>query len=194
MPPRYTYWTILAGGLPTSFRAAAPEDLLPTLRRLKERHPDAEMKWFARGKLWSSPEAQREASQPTSTPRGRDWRPGGEHKDPREKFKVAKQVRNLVRRGQRFQRKHDAQPDSPVTEPRHPPDRSRTVPGGTAQAQRSSHSRPSRSLEGTSGAQERDWRSRSPAKKPGGPGRAAGPSRGPRRAPARPPKGRGRGR
>ena len=43
MPPRYSYWTILAGGLPTSFRAADREDLLPTLRRLQERHPDAEM-------------------------------------------------------------------------------------------------------------------------------------------------------
>ena len=57
MPPRFSYWTILAGGLPTSFRAAERDDLLPTLRRLQERHPDAEMKWFQRGKLWASPEA-----------------------------------------------------------------------------------------------------------------------------------------
>ena len=35
MPPRFSYWTILAGGLPTSFRAAERDDLLPTLRRLQ---------------------------------------------------------------------------------------------------------------------------------------------------------------
>ena len=32
---------------------------MPTFQRLKEKHPDAEMKWFARGKLWDSPEAAR---------------------------------------------------------------------------------------------------------------------------------------
>ena len=56
MPPRYSYWTILAGGLPTAFRAAEREDLLPTFNRIREKHPDAEMKWFARGRLWASPE------------------------------------------------------------------------------------------------------------------------------------------
>src|SRR5215207_9786683 len=59
MPPRYSYWTILAGGLPTAFRAAEREELMPTFQRLREKHPDAEMKWFARGKLWDSPEAAR---------------------------------------------------------------------------------------------------------------------------------------
>ena len=49
MPPRYAYWTIMAGGLPTAFRAAEREELLPTFNRLKEKHPDAEMKYFARG-------------------------------------------------------------------------------------------------------------------------------------------------
>jgi hypothetical protein len=112
MPPRYSYWTILAGGLPTSFRAAEREDLLPTLRRLQERHPDAEMKWFARGKLWTSPEDARSASERSHAARGRDWRPGGEHRDPREPFKSAKRERNQVRRAQRFTRKHGAQPQS----------------------------------------------------------------------------------
>ena len=55
MPPRFAYWTILAGGLPTAFRAAEREELLPTFRRLQQKHPDAEMRWFARGKLWASP-------------------------------------------------------------------------------------------------------------------------------------------
>jgi hypothetical protein len=106
MPPRYSYWTILAGGLPTSFRAADREDLLPTLRRLQERHPDAEMRWFQRGKLWVSPEAARDYFQKPTPQRGRDWRPGGEHGDPREAFKKTKQARNQARRQQRFARKN----------------------------------------------------------------------------------------
>src|SRR3954470_23602508 len=60
MPPRVSYWTIIAGGLPTAFRAAEREELLPTFTRLKAKQPDAEMKWFARGKLWASPEEARE--------------------------------------------------------------------------------------------------------------------------------------
>ena len=59
MPPRYAYWTIIAGGLPTAFRAAEREELLPTFQRIREKHPDAQMKWFARGKLWESPDAAR---------------------------------------------------------------------------------------------------------------------------------------
>jgi len=106
MPPRFSYWTILAGGLPTSFRAAEREDLLPTLRRLQERHPDAEMKWFQRGKLWASPEEAESAFQKPAEARPRDWRPGGEHRDPREVFKKQKRERNQDRRQQRFDRKH----------------------------------------------------------------------------------------
>ena len=52
MPPRFVYWTILAGGLPTAFRSNDREELLATFNRIKEKHPDAEMKFFARGKLW----------------------------------------------------------------------------------------------------------------------------------------------
>ncbi|MBY0492885.1 MAG: hypothetical protein K2Y23_01600 [Cyanobacteria bacterium] len=54
MPPRYAYWTIIVDGQPTAFRAAAQEDLLPTFKRLKERHPSAVMQWFQNGKLWPS--------------------------------------------------------------------------------------------------------------------------------------------
>ena len=62
MPPRFSYWTIIAGGLPTAFRAADREELLPTFTRLKEKQPDAEMKWLARGKLWASPDEARQQS------------------------------------------------------------------------------------------------------------------------------------
>jgi hypothetical protein len=54
MPPRYAYWTILVDNQPTAFRAGAQEDLLPTFKRLKEKHPSAVMMWFQNGKLWNS--------------------------------------------------------------------------------------------------------------------------------------------
>ncbi len=111
MPPRFVYWTILAGGLPTAFRAALREELLPTFRRIQEKHPDAELKYFARGRLWASPEEAREeaerrrAAGPPAAGRGRDWRPGGEHRDPRQRFKDAKQAKNRQRRDERFERR-----------------------------------------------------------------------------------------
>ena len=131
MPPRYTFWTIILDGQPTAFRAADRETLLPTLKQLQSKNPGAVLKWFARGKVWDSPEEagspprtstrsprdrDRHPGSGTGVPpakggaphaprgghgeagkpagdgpppdrRGKDWRPGGEHKDPREKFK-----------------------------------------------------------------------------------------------------------
>jgi hypothetical protein len=123
MPPRFAYWTIVAGGLPTAFRAAERDELLPTFKRIQEKHADAEMKYFARGRLWESPEQARQEAEARRAafrrpePRGRDWRPGGEHHDPRQKFKDAKKERNLDWRKTRFerrQRRDDAagRPDS----------------------------------------------------------------------------------
>ena len=115
MPPRHAYWTILAGGLPTAFRAAEKDELLPTFHRIKAKQPDAEMKWFARGKLWASPdEAQRHGRDMTRASsgaraheaRGKDWRPGGQHRDPREQFKDAKKQRNQDWRKRRWELKH----------------------------------------------------------------------------------------
>ena len=105
MPPRYAYWTIIAGGLPTAFRAADREELLPTFQRIKEKHPDAQMKYFARGKLWESQEAARAAEQRKSA-RSRDWRPGGNHRDPRQKFVDAKKQRNAAMRKERWERRN----------------------------------------------------------------------------------------
>jgi hypothetical protein len=118
MPPRYSYWTIIAGGLPTAFRAAEREDLLPTYARLREKHPDARMKWFARGKLWDSPAAARadldaRRAKPGRPPRKREWRPGGEHRDPRQPFKDAKKARNRQWRERKFTRKRDGDQKSP---------------------------------------------------------------------------------
>jgi len=95
MPPRFSYWTIIIDGQPTAFRAADQEELQPTLYQLRKKNPGAEMKWFARGRVWDSPDEARTARQgeeaaardALAKERGRGWRPGGEHKDPREKFK-----------------------------------------------------------------------------------------------------------
>src|SRR6185436_15905530 len=93
MPPRYAYWTIILEGKPTAFRAHTAEELMPTLRQLQARHPDAVMKWFARGRLWHTPEEAQIAAAMKPGPASADrrtpnWRPGGEHRDPRERFKI----------------------------------------------------------------------------------------------------------
>ena len=107
MPPRYAYWTILAGGLPTAFRAAEREELQPTFHRLKERHPDAELKYFARGKLWASKdEADAARASQEVTRRGKDWRPGGEHRDPRQRAADERKAKNQARRQARWDRTH----------------------------------------------------------------------------------------
>ncbi len=111
MPPRHAFWTIIYGNAPTSFRAAERDELLPTLKQLQSKHPDAVLMWFARGRLWTSPEEAREAlfRQRATRPDkrrpadrrerrgpgepGRDWRPGGQHRDPRDRFKVPRDVR-----------------------------------------------------------------------------------------------------
>jgi hypothetical protein len=108
MPPRYSYWTILAGGLPTAFRAADRAELLPTFNRIREKHPDAEMKWFARGRLWASPEDAQADLQRARIRRSRDWRPGGEHRDPRQKFKS---------RGEREKGRPERKPRRPAARP-----------------------------------------------------------------------------
>src|SRR5262245_19650297 len=115
MPPRFAYWTILAGGLPTAFRAADRDDLLPTFKRIQEKYPDAEMKWFARGRLWASPEEAREhaARGKFSERRDREWRPGGDHRDRREPHKAAARARNQDRRRQRFVRKQRTPSSTP---------------------------------------------------------------------------------
>ncbi len=96
MPPRFTFWTIILDGQPTAFRAAEREELLPTLKQLQAKNPAAVLKWFARGRVWESPEEARRVRTEAETSareaflkerRAREWRPGGEHRDPRDKFK-----------------------------------------------------------------------------------------------------------
>jgi 23S rRNA pseudouridine2605 synthase len=88
----------------TAFRAREREELQPTFAQLQRKNANVTMRWFARGKLWESREAERDdfqiQKQTLSAPRerrtdrpegterrGADWRPGGAHKDPRDRFK-----------------------------------------------------------------------------------------------------------
>jgi hypothetical protein len=89
MPPRFAYWTILIDNSPTAFRARYQDELLPTFNQLRRTNQHVTMKWFARGRLWESPDEARAALRAprTQEPRGKEWRPGGKHKDPRARFK-----------------------------------------------------------------------------------------------------------
>jgi hypothetical protein len=107
MPPRYAYWTILIDGKATAFRAHDREELLPTLNQLRRKNGDVALRYFARGKLWDSPEqAEWAGKNPRSEDRGRDWRPGGSHRDPRARFDAPKDKRPKER-----ERPHDARSD-----------------------------------------------------------------------------------
>jgi hypothetical protein len=90
MPPRFAYWTILIDGRPTAFRARDQQELLPTFHQLKRTSEDVVFRWFARGRLWESQRQEREARRQPKAPaevrRARDWRPGGQHEDPRARF------------------------------------------------------------------------------------------------------------
>jgi 23S rRNA pseudouridine2605 synthase len=103
VPPRHAYWTILIDDKPTAFRARDREELQPTFVQLQRKNANVTMRWFARGKLWDSREAEHDdfqrQKQAAGAPRdrrdrpqgaerrGSDWRPGGTHKDPRDRFK-----------------------------------------------------------------------------------------------------------
>jgi hypothetical protein len=109
MPPRFAYWTILIDQKPTAFRARDRQELLTTLHQLKRTNTDVVLRWFARGKLWESPDAERAAQRSRGAKpkpaRGRDWRPGGQHQDPRQRFRDQKKERNQERRAARHQRR-----------------------------------------------------------------------------------------
>lgn len=110
-------WVILIGAVPTSFRAREREDLVPTFKQLQRTQPEVALRWFERGRVWESPDAaqaaiklaatlareKRPRREPGAEPRrGKEWRPGGEHKDPRARYELtrdqkrAKFKRNLI--------------------------------------------------------------------------------------------------
>lgn len=114
MATPHACWVILVGKVPTSFRAKTRDELVPAFKQLQRTQPDVMLRWFERGKVWESPEAARAAvllarteakerkRPPTAERRGKEWRPGGDHKDPKARFELtrdqkrAKFKRNLI--------------------------------------------------------------------------------------------------
>ncbi len=121
MPPRHAYWTIILDNKPTAFRAHTQEELLPTLKQLQSRHPDAVMMWFARGRLWKSEEESRESLGKRRAPtdrRGPAWRPGGSHEDPRARFKIPRDEKRRRFREKLFGKDSPEDQTVPVDEER----------------------------------------------------------------------------
>src|SRR5205814_1372331 len=102
MPPRFAYWTILIDDKPTAFRARDREELVPTFVQLRRTNPHVSLRWFARGSLWDNPEQAQWAARhpvPPREKRNRDWRPGGEHADPRARFAKSSRRKRAEPRG-----------------------------------------------------------------------------------------------
>ena len=135
MPPRYAYWTIIAGGLPTAFRAAEREELLPTFQRIQRETPrrgdemvrarqamgiagggahraESRFRDRPRNSAFANELDGHGPKRPPREKRGRDWRPGGEHRDPRQKFIDAKKQRNATLRKDRWEKKNTPRPQS----------------------------------------------------------------------------------
>jgi hypothetical protein len=189
MPPRYAYWTILVDGQPTAFRAAEVEELLPTLKRLQVKQPTAVMKWFQRGRLWDSHDEAREKlaegytvnpdgslEPPSEEHRAKGWRPGGEHRDPREKYQLAKKAK-----WQKFKQMVRSRPGhGPKTGDGPPPDE--VLPGGGDNAPASPQDPPATDWRGRPVDADAPPRSEQPrAPKPEWRGKPSGP-RGPKPA------------
>jgi hypothetical protein len=90
------YWTIIFGGQPTAFRASTRDELMPTFKQIQSKHPDAQLRYFARGKLWYSEEEaqaalmrervdkrEREARRRPEGERRGPWKPRDENRPPR---------------------------------------------------------------------------------------------------------------
>jgi hypothetical protein len=126
MAKRFCCWIIVSGGQPTAFRSRDAETLLPTLRQLQRTQPDSVLKWFDRGRLWASPEEARDALRArrrSPSPRGREWRPGGSHADPRAKYQLTRDAKR-ARFKRRLTQGPPAKPRRPSGAPK-PPRRGR---------------------------------------------------------------------
>jgi len=121
---RHSFWVIVDGGIPTSFRSSEREDLVPTLAQLKRTQPNCELKWFERGKLWTGPGEARDAliARRESPKRPGGWRPGGDHVDPRAKYERSRDERRAQYKARHGGfRDRDADPSTPRG-PGRPPD------------------------------------------------------------------------
>jgi hypothetical protein len=181
VPPRYAYWTILIDNGPTAFRARDKDELLPTLTQLRRTNRHVDLRWFARGRLWDNPEQAQWASQQAAVreKRGKDWRPGGAHKDPRARFDKRAAASGRDRRNGARERT-DRQGDRPRGEHRGPAtERSRA---GAARPQ-ARDNRPPRGGARVQAGRKPSWKDSS---------RRAGPPHGGKR-PAKPAPDRSRG-
>jgi hypothetical protein len=128
VPPRFAYWTILIDNAPTAFRSREADELLPTVAQLKRKNANVVLKWFARGRLWESQQEERDDFQRRKlrprenrrdVPRGdqperrtKDWRPGGDHKDPRARFsKEKRRAESRERRSDEREKPGGGDPD-----------------------------------------------------------------------------------
>ena len=190
MPPRHSFWVILIGKTPTSFRGKDREDLVPTLRQLQRTQSDVTLRWFERGRVWESPEAAIGAAKLAATvareKRTKEWRPGGEHRDPKARFDLTRdQKRAKFKReqGGKDERGHD-RPQSPFGPrvPRAPrPDRpwsDRSKPASFPERALPDHSRPDRARPDRA-RPDRPWSDRAKFDRPK-PGRSPFADRGPR--------------
>jgi len=158
--PRFGHWVIIAANAPTAFRAKHRETLVPTLKQLQRTQPDAVLKWFDGGRLWSSPAEANEAKrQRRQTPkRPQTWRPGGTHEDPRARFELSRdEKRARFKRRLGARRPGSSGPASPDATGAHPPGR--------------------KSGKGASPSGMRKGAGFGPRRRPGGP---RGPKRGPK--------------
>ena len=120
MAAPHAFWVILAGAVPTAFRARHREDLVPTLVQLQRTQSDVSLRWFDRGRVWESPEAARAAllARRRQTKPGREWRPGGTHKDPKARYEQTRdQKRAKWKRQATEGRGPFARPKSPYRKP-----------------------------------------------------------------------------
>jgi hypothetical protein len=128
---RHAYWVILVGATPTAFRSSTRDGLVPTWRQLQRTQSDVTLRWFERGRLWESPEAARFGmrAKPEVEKRRPDWRPGGDHRDPRARFELTRdqkraRFKDRARRPREEPPPAGAAPAPPPNAP-HSPDQSR---------------------------------------------------------------------
>jgi hypothetical protein len=128
---RHAYWVILVGATATAFRSSTRDVLVPTWRQLQRTQSDVTLRWFERGRLWESPEAARFGmrAKPETEKRRPDWRPGGDHRDPRARFELTRdqkraRFKNRARRAREEPPSGGSGSEPPRDAPQ-PPDRSR---------------------------------------------------------------------
>jgi len=172
MAPKQFFWVILIGNTPTSFRAKSRDDLVPTLRQLQRTQAGVTLRWFERGRVWESPSAAEGAAKLAATEarerRSKDWRPGGEHRDPKARFVLTRDQKRA-----KFKRREEQQPgQTPDGHPReeHPLEERRTDTRPAGPGRRGTHDHdkrtgPAQSPFGASG--RRPPRRDRPADRPG---------------------------